>query len=130
MAIERVYVQNNTSIIADEVLSHRLGLVPIHADPRRFSSFSDPISEDNTIVFRLSFECPKGATKSVFSKDIVWVPSGDQAQKFTDDPIKVMDDDILLAKMTSGQSLDIELHAVKGEGKDHTKWSPVCIITS
>lgn len=33
IAIEDVYVWNNTSIIADEVLSHRLGLVPLNIDP-------------------------------------------------------------------------------------------------
>jgi DNA-directed RNA polymerases I and III subunit RPAC1 len=36
MAIETVYVFNNTSVIQDEVLSHRLGLIPIKADPGRF----------------------------------------------------------------------------------------------
>ncbi|KAK7333337.1 hypothetical protein VNO80_30105 [Phaseolus coccineus] len=34
--IYRVYIANNTSVIPDEVLSHRLGLVPIRADPRLF----------------------------------------------------------------------------------------------
>jgi DNA-directed RNA polymerases I and III subunit RPAC1 len=36
MAIETVFVFNNTSVIQDEVLSHRLGLIPIKADPGRF----------------------------------------------------------------------------------------------
>ena len=36
MAIEKVFVYNNTSIIPDEVLAHRLGLIPIRADPRLF----------------------------------------------------------------------------------------------
>lgn len=36
MAIEKVYVMNNTSIIQDEVLAHRLGLIPIKADPLLF----------------------------------------------------------------------------------------------
>ena len=36
MAIETVYIQKNTSIIQDEVLSHRLGLVPLALDPRAF----------------------------------------------------------------------------------------------
>lgn len=36
MAIEKVHIYNNTSIIQDEVLAHRLGLVPIRADPRLF----------------------------------------------------------------------------------------------
>jgi DNA-directed RNA polymerases I and III subunit RPAC1 len=36
MAIETVFVFNNTSVIQDEVLAHRLGLIPIEADPERF----------------------------------------------------------------------------------------------
>ncbi len=36
MAIDKVFVYNNTSLIQDEVLAHRLGLIPISADPRMF----------------------------------------------------------------------------------------------
>ena len=36
MAIDKVFVYNNTSLIQDEVLAHRLGLIPIQADPRLF----------------------------------------------------------------------------------------------
>ena len=36
MAIDKVFVHNNTSLIQDEVLAHRLGLIPIQADPRLF----------------------------------------------------------------------------------------------
>jgi DNA-directed RNA polymerase I and III subunit RPAC1 len=36
MAIETVFVFNNTSVIQDEVLSHRLGLIPIKANPEKF----------------------------------------------------------------------------------------------
>ena len=55
MAIERVFVLNNTSMIPDEVLAHRLGLVPIAADPRRFNfrGSEDEANETNTIVLRL-----------------------------------------------------------------------------
>ena len=35
MAIENVYISDNTSIIQDEVLAHRLGLIPIKCDPER-----------------------------------------------------------------------------------------------
>ena len=41
MAIEKVYMYNNTSIIQDEVLAHRLGLIPIKADPRLFEYKAD-----------------------------------------------------------------------------------------
>lgn len=36
MAIHKVQVIQNTSVIPDEVLAHRLGLVPIIADPLKF----------------------------------------------------------------------------------------------
>lgn len=36
MAIEKVNMWQNTSIIPDENLAHRMGLIPIKADPREF----------------------------------------------------------------------------------------------
>lgn len=41
MAIEKVYINNNTSIIQDEVLAHRLGLIPLKADPTIFEYKGD-----------------------------------------------------------------------------------------
>ena len=37
MAIEFVRITQNTSIIPDEVLAHRLGLIPIYADAKEFN---------------------------------------------------------------------------------------------
>ena len=37
MAIEKVFINNNTLIIQDEVFAHHLGLIPIKADPRKFN---------------------------------------------------------------------------------------------
>ena len=74
MAIEKVFILNNTSVIQDEVLSHRLGLIPIRADPRlyryRFPPSADDGSVDggeqmddvngsNTIVFKLDIKCDR-----------------------------------------------------------------------
>lgn len=38
MAIEKVYIYNNTSIIQDEILAHRIGLIPLKGELRRFIS--------------------------------------------------------------------------------------------
>lgn len=43
MAIEKVLIANNTSVVQDEVLAHRLGLIPIKADPRLFEYLSGPV---------------------------------------------------------------------------------------
>ena len=43
MAIEKVHVFNNTSVIQDEVLAHRLGLIPLKANPKLFNFKADRI---------------------------------------------------------------------------------------
>ena len=60
MAIEKVFILNNTSMIQDEMLSHRLGLVPIKADPRKFRerAAEEDADEHNVISFRLQVESP------------------------------------------------------------------------
>ncbi|CAM0142577.1 DNA-directed RNA polymerase core subunit rpc40 [Umbelopsis sp. WA50703] len=141
MAIEKVYVMNNTSIIQDEVLAHRLGLIPIKADPLLFDfkGEEEGPTDLNTIVFKLNVKCerrdgvPKDETdpkklyhnSEVFSKDLIWEPKGEQAERFKDDPIRPVEDDILIAKLRPGQEIDVELHCHKGIGKEHAKWSPV-----
>tara|TARA_B110000977_G_scaffold127493_1_gene162860 strand:- start:5224 stop:6420 length:1197 start_codon:yes stop_codon:yes gene_type:complete len=101
MAIEKVFVVNNTSIIQDEVFAHRLGLVPIRADPRAFEyrSDSEAPSERNTLVFKMHVRChrekpssdgTKGAlvNEMVYSDSLKWLPLGselppDEETKFT-----------------------------------------------
>jgi DNA-directed RNA polymerase I and III subunit RPAC1 len=61
----------------------------------------------------------------VYTKDLKWEPIGSQAEIFSDNPIKPVDEDILIAKLALGQELDLKMHCVKGIGKDHTKFSPV-----
>ncbi|KAL8862827.1 MAG: hypothetical protein Q9178_000769 [Gyalolechia marmorata] len=71
LAIEYVFVHNNTSIVQDEVLSHRLGLVPLTGNPagvRWLQQYRKPTDEDpdgsgildiNTVVMTLKVECTK-----------------------------------------------------------------------
>lgn len=40
MAFEKILMVNNTSVIADDVLSHRIGLIPLDVDPRLFEYLS------------------------------------------------------------------------------------------
>lgn len=41
MAIEKVHIYQNTSFVLDEILAHRLGLIPLKADPRVFKMKED-----------------------------------------------------------------------------------------
>ncbi|GAB2245965.1 hypothetical protein Droror1_Dr00001458 [Drosera rotundifolia] len=79
MAFEKILIANNTSVIQDEVLSHRLGLIPIKVDPRLFEykSEKDLPNEKNSIVFKLHARCEKGdKRKTVESKEMEWLPNG------------------------------------------------------
>ncbi|KDP39298.1 hypothetical protein JCGZ_01055 [Jatropha curcas] len=150
MAIEKVLVANNTSLIQDEVLAHRLGLIPINADPRLFEylSASDTPNEKNTIVFKLHAQCKRGEPRrTVYSEELKWLPNGSEFAKesekvdskpstytsfscsqdslFSSNPIRPWEDKIIVAKLGPGQEIELEAHAVKGIGKTHAKWSPV-----
>ncbi|XP_011646052.1 DNA-directed RNA polymerases I and III subunit RPAC1 [Pogonomyrmex barbatus] len=147
MAIERVYVINNTSLLQDEVLAHRLGLIPLRADPRLFeyppsnARADDEVSDQDTLRYELKVTCsvnpqaPKNSrlpedmykNSIVESKDIKWVPIGRQADMFPrgTEQLGVLYDNILICKMRPGHEIHVFMHAVKGIGKDHAKFSPV-----
>lgn len=36
MAIDKVVIYQNTSVMQDEILAHRIGLLPVMADPEKF----------------------------------------------------------------------------------------------
>jgi len=61
MAIDTVIINQNTSIIPDEVLSHRLGLISILADAKEFEykKENDEFKEKNSIKFELKVKCYK-----------------------------------------------------------------------
>jgi len=141
MAIEKIYMYNNTSIVQDEVLSHRLGLIPLMADPRLFEYKSDDTddfgTEKDTLEYELKVRCkrrpnaPKDSKDQadlyidhkVFTKSMKWIPKGSQSSQLT--KAGPVHDDILIAKMRPGHEMDIKMYAYKGVGSDHAKFSPV-----
>ncbi|XP_009379477.2 DNA-directed RNA polymerases I and III subunit rpac1-like isoform X1 [Pyrus x bretschneideri] len=158
MAIEKVLIADNTSVIQDEVLAHRLGLIPIKVDPRSFEfTGNNTPHEKNTIVFKLHVQCKRGGQRiSVKSKELIWLPNGsefplesqdtksessskqktytsftcsqDSLPEFSDNPIAPTSRDIIIARLGPGQVIELEAHAVKGIGKTHAKWSPVAPV--
>lgn len=141
MAFENIYLMNNTSIVQDEVLCHRIGLIPIKADPRLFEfkqADRDPNDRD-TLVFNLNITCKKRPgipndapedekyeNSKVYSGHFIWDRQGDQGtEAFPLEDVEPVHKDILLAKLRPGQSIELQAHVVKGIGKDHAKFSPV-----
>ncbi|GMT12287.1 hypothetical protein PFISCL1PPCAC_3584, partial [Pristionchus fissidentatus] len=155
MAIEKVYLYQNTSVIQDEVLCHRLGLLPLNVDSREFDLPKEkivgineagvdcdevPTPDPNVhLVFAINVSCTKKAKaseaasephelyndSSVYSRSFEWMPIGDQKERFAANPPRMVHEDILVAKMRPGQQIEALVHCVKGIGRDHAKFSPV-----
>ncbi|SMN18164.1 similar to Saccharomyces cerevisiae YPR110C RPC40 RNA polymerase subunit AC40, common to RNA polymerase I and III [Maudiozyma saulgeensis] len=145
VAAEYVYFMNNTSVIQDEVLAHRIGLVPLRVDPDMLTwvdkSLSDEekFTDENTIVLSLNVKCtrnpdaPKDCTDPkilyknahVYARDLKFEPQGKQKETFASRPVLACDPDILLAKLRPGQEISLRAHCILGIGGDHAKFSPV-----
>ncbi|KAK7520301.1 RNA polymerase Rpb3/RpoA insert domain-containing protein [Phyllosticta citriasiana] len=90
IAIEDVYVMRNTSIIQDEVLAHRMGLIPLKGNPEAIKQMKwykkktpgtdeedDQRTDYNTVVLELDVACE-------------WHPDGkNMARKGETDPKKI-----------------------------------------
>ncbi|KAH3900891.1 DNA-directed RNA polymerase core subunit RPC40 SCDLUD_002350 [Saccharomycodes ludwigii] len=145
IAAEYVYFFNNTSVLQDEVLAHRIGLVPLKVDPDLLTWVDHTVPEDekfndeNTIVLTLNVQCtrnpdaPKGCTDSnilyrnsnVYAKDLKFEPQGKQVDVFANQPVVPCDPNILLCKLRPGQEISLRVHCILGVGSDHAKFSPV-----
>lgn len=68
----------------DEVLAHRLGMVPIRADPSRLDDRhkGEAANESNTVVLRLSQRCTTvdGDDSRVYSSALQWLPEGSEVR--------------------------------------------------
>ena len=144
IAIEKVTMWQNTSIIPDENLAHRIGLVPINADGRDFEYHvaGKDYTQHDSLKFKLHKICTKKDpsapmvlnnthdeellynNSNVYSGDLEWIPEGDQRERLGE--MKPLHDDILIAKLRPGQEIEMDLICEKGIGKTHAKWSPVC----
>ena len=99
-------------------------------------------TDRNTLVFKLRARCerrrnvPKDTedpaelyiNHEVLSSQLEWSPQGEQAIVMAHNPPASANRNIVLAKLRPGQEIDMELHAVKGVGKEHAKFSPVGVF--
>ncbi|KFD51711.1 hypothetical protein M514_07407 [Trichuris suis] len=138
VAIEKVKLFQNTSVIPDEVLVHRLGLIPLRVNPKKLA-WTEPgkeLNHENSILFRLNVHCKleekSGSKKEkeivhskVYSRDLTWVPLDGQTDIFRKKPPRPAYPDILIDELTLNDILECDCYCVKGIGRDHAKFSPV-----
>ena len=131
LAIEDVTIYDNTSALFDEMVAHRLGLVPVptdlnavnrrwkdnNASPREGEcpSCSGEGCSQCTVLYTLSKEGPC----MVYSGDLV--PAGDARYKIADPKIPIV-------KLLEGQRVMLEAGAVLGTSTEHAKWQPVAAV--
>lgn len=122
MAIDETVVLENSSILHDEILAHRLGLVPLKTD---LDSYNLPEecpckSEFGCNLCRVTLTLDAEATdsvKTVYSSDLI--PNNPD--------IAPVNDKIPVVKLAPTQRIRLEAYARLGKGKEHAKWQPVSL---
>ncbi len=122
-AIEKVYIAENTSVLYDDILAHRLGLIPLKG------------GEALTLIEKCDCDrkgcakCESILTMEVEAKeDNFLVYSG---RLKSEGALFPANNNIPLAELNAGQKITLEAHARLGTGREHAKWQPVsaCTVT-
>lgn len=114
MAVSYVDFQKNDSVLYDEVISHRLALVPLVFNPKDFQ-FKETCKCEGKgcslceVVFAIN---KKGPCK-VYSKDM----------KSSNSDVKPLYENIFLVELGEDQTLKLEAVANMGLGRDHAKFN-------
>lgn len=124
MAIDEVVVIENSSMLHDEILAHRLGLVPLRTDldsynlPKECSCKSELGCNLCRVSLTLDVEANEGV-RTVYSGDLA-----------AENPnISPVSEKIPIAKLAPNQRLKLEAYARLGKGEKHAKWQPVSVCT-
>ncbi|KAJ2384476.1 RNA polymerase II subunit 3 [Coemansia sp. RSA 2559] len=128
MAIDLVEFHENTTVLADEYLAHRLGLIPLVSHSTEgFKYTRDCVCaeycKECSVEFTLHVKCTEPGTRTVYSSELI-----SSNKEVT--PVLESEDDrgIILVKMRKGQELNIHCIAKKGVAKEHSKWSPCAAV--
>jgi len=120
MAIDEVVMIENSAILQDEIIAHRLGLTPLKTDldgynlPEECSCQSEFGCNLCRVTLTLDVESKDG-TRTVYSGELV-----------SENPeIVPVSDRVPIIKLAKGQKLKLEAYARLGKGKTHAKWQPV-----
>ncbi|MBW2964841.1 DNA-directed RNA polymerase subunit D [Candidatus Woesearchaeota archaeon] len=115
MAIEDVEIRKNSSVLYDEMIAHRLGLVPLVTD---LSAYNLP--EDCTCKGEGCSKCQLQLSLKAKGPGFVYASE----MKSKDPKVVPVYPKMPIVKLIKGQTLELEATAVLGKGKEHSKWTP------
>ena len=123
-AVDTVDIIENSSVLPDEGLAHRLGLIPLTTDLSRFNEPSkcECQSETGCSNCKIMLVLDSGdsdVTRTVVSSEL----------SSEDDSIKPTSEQIPIVQLAPGQRIKIECYARLGRGTEHAKWNSSNIAT-
>lgn len=131
LAIDLVEIDINTSVLADEFISHRLGLIPLISEGIDNLSYTRDCTCEQycnkcSVKLELAAKCDMDSTMSIYASDLAKFQNGSTLG----DPV-IRDPEgkgPLICKLRKHQELRITCIAKKGIAKEHAKWSPCAAI--
>lgn len=119
LAIDDVVILENSSVMHDEAIAHRLGLIPLRTELNKFV-LPQQCDCNNTLG------CSKCRVLLILDSESTEktriVTSGDLVSE--DEFVKPVSTNIPIITLAPGQKLKFEAYARLGTGKDHAKWQP------
>jgi len=115
MAIEDVEFRENSSALYDEILAHRLGLIPLSTDLKSYNLPAECKCKGKGCA-----RCQLKMTLTTKGSGIVY--AGDIKTK--DAKVKPVYPKTHIVKLLKGQKIELEAVAKLGQGKEHSKWTP------
>ena len=113
-AVESIDMLENSSVLADEGLAHRVGLIPLKTD----LSASKEGNESDKIMLTLDSGI-SDETRTILSGEL----------KSQDDSVIPTSNDIPIVALAPGQSIKFEAYARLGKGTEHARWNSANVVT-
>lgn len=133
MAIDIVEITSNTSVLPDEFLAHRLGLIPLDARGADDMVYSRDCDCDAycglcSAVLTLDAKCTSDQVMHIHARDLVI--SDDRPNATLGNPVTFESDGkgVLIAKLRRGQEIRLRCIAKKGVAKEHSKWAATAAV--